>query len=508
MSDRKTPLSNPLMITEIEIAQSAAAHGRELPPNLQPLERLAWNYWWSWAPDGAETFRDLDAEVWEQCQHNARALLAQASDLRIAERAANPSYAERVRQLTARFDSYLSDTRPSPNLHLAGSITAAAPVAYFCAEYGIHSSLPLYSGGLGILAGDHLKSASDLNLPLIAVGLFYRFGYFHQSLRSDGWQEESYRETDAGKLPLRSVNDAEGQPLRIEVTMRGRPVRARVWRADIGRVRLYLLDTNVAENEETDRLVTGHLDGGDRETRMVPEKLLGIGGARLLRRLNIETSVFHLNEGHSAFLTLELARELIETDGVDFASAANRVRERWGFTTHTPVAAGHDEVSAELIDKGFGSWYETALGLSREQFLALGRVNGDSREGFGLTPLALRMCRSTNGVSRKHGEVSRELWQGMWPNRSVRDVPTTSVTNGVHAASWAAPMIPTLYGKYIGPDWTEKACDTAAWSSGIERISEAELWQAPCLLKKRFMASLRHRSTEASAANCARANVL
>ncbi len=496
------------MITEIEIAQSTAAHGRELPPNLQPLERLAWNYWWSWAPDGAETFRDLDAEVWEQCQHNARALLAQASDLRIAERAASPSYAERVRQLTARFDAYMRDARPSPNLHLAGSITAAAPVAYFCAEYGIHNSLPLYSGGLGVLAGDHLKSASDLNLPLVAVGLFYRFGYFHQSLRSDGWQEESYRETDVGTLPLRSVNDEEGRPLRIEVAMRGRAVRARVWRADIGRVRLYLLDTNVAENEETDRLVTGHLYGGDRETRMVQEKMLGIGGARLLRRLNIEPSVFHLNEGHSAFLTLELARELIETDGVDFASAANRVRERCVFTTHTPVAAGHDEFSAELIDKGFGSWYETALGLSREEFLALGRVNGDSREGFGLTPLALRMCRSTNGVSRKHGEVSRELWQKMWPDRSVSDVPITSVTNGVHTSTWAAPMIRALYEKHLGADWNEKTCDTAAWASGIERISDSELWQAHCLLKGRLMASLRHRSIGASTAGGESVNVL
>src|SRR5258708_755922 len=284
MSDRKIPLSNPPMITQLEIERSTAVRARELPPNLQPLERLAWNYWWSWAPDGAETFRDLDEDVWEQTEHNPRAQLAQASDLRVAERAADPSYAERVRQLAARFDSYLSDTRSSPNLHLAGSITAAAPVAYFCAEYGIHSSLPLYSGGLGILAGDHLKSASDLNMPLIAVGLFYRFGSFHQSLRSDGWQEESCPESDSGALPLRGVNDEEGRPLRIEVTMRGRAVRARVWRADIGRVRLYLLDTNVAENEETDRLVTGHLYGGDRETRMVQEKMLGIGGGRLLRR--------------------------------------------------------------------------------------------------------------------------------------------------------------------------------------------------------------------------------
>src|SRR6266849_10009287 len=226
MSDRKTPLSNPLMITEIEIAQSTAAHGRELPPNLQPLERLAWNYWWSWAPDGAETFRDLDAEVWEQCQHNARALLAQASDLRIAERAANPSYAERVRQLAARFDAYMRDARPSPNLHLAGSITAAAPVAYFCAEYGIHNSLPLYSGGLGVLAGDHLKSASDLNLPLVAVGLFYRFGYFHQRLRRDGWQEEYYGETHPSELPIQQVKADDGNPLLIGVSIRERIVRA------------------------------------------------------------------------------------------------------------------------------------------------------------------------------------------------------------------------------------------------------------------------------------------
>jgi starch phosphorylase len=492
--------------TETEIESATSLRMRELPSTLQPLERLAWNYWWSWAPDGAETFRDLDAEVWEQCQHNPRALLAQASELRIAERAVDPSYAERVNKLAARFDAYMNDTRPSPNLHLTGSITAEAPVAYFCAEYGIHNSLPLYSGGLGILAGDHLKSASDLNLPLVAVGLFYRFGYFHQSLRSDGWQEESYRETDAGELPLQLVRDAEQRPLVVEVAMRGRPVRACAWRADVGRVRLYLLDTNVAENEETDRLVTGHLYGGDRETRMVQEKMLGIGGARLLRRLHIEPGVFHLNEGHSAFLTLELVRELVEAEGIDFAVAANRVRERCVFTTHTPVAAGHDEFSAELIDKGFGSWYETALGLSRDQFLALGRVNGDSREAFGLTPLALRMCRSTNGVSRKHGEVSRELWQKMWPDRSVSDVPITSVTNGVHAATWIAPMIRVLYEKHIGADWTENECDAAAWSSGVERISEAELWQAHCLLKERLVASLRHRSPQASEANGKGAN--
>src|SRR5207237_1572765 len=217
---------------------------------------------------------------------------------------------------------------------------------------GVHNSLPLYSGGLGILAGDHLKSASDLNLPLVAVGLYYRFGYFRQRLNREGWQEETYRPTLADELPIRSVNDEFGQPLLVEVSMRGRLVRARAWRADVGRVRLYLLDTDVAENEEVDRLVTGHLYGGDRETRLVQEKMLGIGGVRLLRNLGIQPSVFHLNEGHSAFLTLELARELIEREDFDFAEAARSLRERCVFTTHTPVAAGHDEFSAELIDLG------------------------------------------------------------------------------------------------------------------------------------------------------------
>ncbi|HVS82101.1 MAG TPA: alpha-glucan family phosphorylase [Pyrinomonadaceae bacterium] len=490
------------MATEIETEiEPTTSRARDLPPNLQPLERLAWNYWWSWAPDGAETFRDLDAEVWQRCQHNPRALLAHTSELRIAERAVDPSYAERVNKLAARFDAYMSDTRAASNLNLTSAITREAPVAYFCAEYGIHNSLPLYSGGLGILAGDHLKSASDLNLSLVAVGLFYRFGYFHQRLRSDGWQEESYRETDAEDLPLHGVPDQAGQPLRIEVAMRGRVVRARVWRADVGRVRLYLLDTNIPENEETDRLVTGHLYGGDRETRLVQEMMLGIGGVRLLRKLGIEPSVFHLNEGHSAFLTLELAREVIEQEQVSFSEAAQRTRERCVFTTHTPVAAGHDEFGAALVEKCFGDWHETALGLSRAEFLNLGRVNGNANEGFGLTPLALRTCRSTNGVSRKHGEVSRELWQKMWPDRSVSDVPITSVTNGVHAATWVALMIRTLYEKHIGADWTEKACDAAAWSNGVEKLSESELWQAHCLLKERLVVSLRHRSLQASAAN-------
>src|SRR5258706_14346726 len=229
------------MSTEIENDSKSANSSRPLPPPLEPLQPLSWNYWWSWAPDGNEVFRDLDPGLWQQCEQNPRILLAQVSGLRLAQVAADPAFADRIQRLSAGFNAYLSDQQPWSKLQLAPRISAESPVAYFCAEYGIHNSLPLYSGGLGILAGDHLKSASDLNLPLVAVGLFYRFGYFHQSLRSDGWQEESYRETDAGTLPLRSVNDDEGRSLRIEVTMRGRAVCARVWRADIGRVRLYLL---------------------------------------------------------------------------------------------------------------------------------------------------------------------------------------------------------------------------------------------------------------------------
>jgi len=471
---------------------------RDLPTTLQPLERLAWNYWWSWAPDGAEIFRDLDPGLWQQCEQNPRASLVQASDLRLAQIAADPTFSDRVRRLSERFDTYMSDTRPSAKLNLASRITHQNPVAYFCAEFGVHNSLPLYSGGLGILAGDHLKSASDLNLPLVAIGLFYRFGYFRQRLNREGWQEERYRETHADELPLRLIEDKEGQPLLVEVSMRGRPVRARVWRADVGRVRLYLLDTDVGVNEEVDRLVTGHLYGGDRETRLVQEKMLGLGGVRLLRKLGIDPAVFHLNEGHSAFLTLELVRELVESEGLNFAAAAERVRERCVFTTHTPVAAGHDEFSAEMIDKGFGDGYEKGLGLSsREEFLALGRVNGDSHEWFGLTPLALRMCRSINGVSRKHGEVSRELWQKMWPERTPSTVPITSVTNGVHPTTWVAPGMRRLYEKRVGDDWVERARDAGVWAYGVEEISDEELWEAHSLLKRRLVAFVRDHSFDA-----------
>jgi len=481
--------------TEIE---KRAAQPRTLPAPLKALERLSWNYWWSWAADGASVFRDLDPEVWEECEHNPRELLARTSEYRLAQVATDPLYIERVSRIGTEFDSYMAPARGWSKEGASPSITPENPVAYFCAEYGVHNSLPLYSGGLGILAGDHLKSASDLRLPLVAVGLLYRYGYFVQRLRNDGWQEEHYGETYPAELPIHQILNDAGAPLLIEVEIRSRKVLAQVWRAAVGRIPLYLLDTNISENVETDRWVTGHLYGGDRETRVVQEMLLGIGGVRLLRKLGIAPSVYHLNEGHSAFLTLELSRELIHSQRKTFQEAMETVRQQCVFTTHTPVAAGNDEFDEALVMKSFGTTYLDQLGLTGDEFLGLGRVNAaDSQERFGLTPLAIRMCRSTNGVSRKHGEVSRALWQRLWPDKKNNEIPIGYITNGVHTPTWIAPLLRALFEKYIGADWQPVMKDQARWEEGIARIPNHELWEAHKLLKERLVAFIRERSFQA-----------
>jgi starch phosphorylase len=486
------------MIETIEdLNTTTSAATPKLPSPLQALERLSWNYWWSWSAEGAGVYRDLDAELWDEIEHNPRLLLAKVSEYRLAEMATDPVYVDRVRKLADQFDHYIraAEGLTWSNPTGAPTITQEHPVAYFCAEYGVHNSLPLYSGGLGVLAGDHLKSASDLCLPLMAVGLLYHYGYFRQHLRREGWQEESYRETDPEQLPLRRIKAEDGTPLLIEVLIRERTVRAQVWRADIGRVPLYLLDTDIPVNQETDRWVTGHLYGGDRETRIVQEMLLGIGGVRLLRTLGVEPAVFHLNEGHSAFLTLELARELIQSQDLSFAEAAKLVRQRCVFTTHTPVAAGNDEFDVDLLSRSFGPEYEKELGLSHDEFIALGRTDpNNSQEPYGLTPLAIRMSRLVNGVSRKHGEVSRALWQRLWPEETIEHVPITHVTNGVHAPTWVAPLIRSLYEKYLGADWALHLRDPAGWAQSISRIPDEELWAAHLLLKERLVAFIRQRS--------------
>ena len=480
------------MIETTEMEQRSAGNN-SLPAPLIPLERLAWNYWWSWAADGESIFRDLDPELWDDCEHNPRQLLAKTSAYRLAEAATDPVYIERVRRIDQSFQSYLNS-----GSRLTGSaITPDHPVAYFCAEFGVHTSLPLYSGGLGILAGDHLKSASDLGLPLVAVGLLYRYGYFRQRLRKDGWQEEHYGETFPSSLPIHLVKTSDDSPLRVEVLIRSRNVLAQVWRADVGRVSLYLLDTNIPENAETDRWVTGHLYGGDRETRIVQEMLLGIGGVRLLRKLGITPHVYHLNEGHSAFLTLELAREVVQTTKQSFSNAMDVVKRQCVFTTHTPVAAGNDEFDATLVTRTFAPSYLQELGLTEEEFLDLGRVDPENNaERYGLTPLAIRMCRSTNGVSRKHGEVSRALWQKMFPEKKVEEVPITYITNGVHAPTWVSPLLRRLLETYVGQDWETSIRNQDAWTAAIAKIPDEELWSAHVRLKERLIAFIRYRSTQ------------
>lgn len=475
-----------------QITRTDFHFNRDLPETLRPLEALSWNYFWSWNPEGSELFRELDPSLWQKCEQNPRLLLRNVSELRLWQKSLDAAYVERLRNFAGKQSDYV-DRRPDP----IGNISADNPVAYFCAEYGVHNSLPTYSGGLGILSGDHLKSASDMNVPLVAVGLLYRFGYFRQRFSHDGWQEEEYQDVFNSELALTPVLDQNGGRLMIMVHIRGREVFAQAWHAKIGRISLHLLDTNVRQNAEIDRLITGHLYGGTTETRIVQEKILGIGGVRLLRELKLTPSVFHLNEGHSAFLTLELAREFLAANkDKGFTDAVAAVRQQCVFTTHTPVAAGNDAFTTADLRDCFDTNFISSLKLSEEEFFAFGRANPDDEsELFGMTPLAIRMCRSSNGVSEKHGEVSRELWLKMLPEGSpASDVPITHITNGVHAPTWVAPVFQRLYTARIGDDWNTVVRDWAGWHIAIDSLSNEEIWNAHHSLKSLLIAFVRDRS--------------
>ncbi|MEO6590573.1 MAG: alpha-glucan family phosphorylase [Pyrinomonadaceae bacterium] len=465
---------------------------RELPEKIRDLEKISENYYWSWTLGGADLFRDLSPTLWEKVEQNPRELLQKMRELRLWQKATDEDYVAKVKRFAALQEKYLSEIPKT-----AGKISTENPVAYFCAEYGVHNSLPNYSGGLGILAGDHLKSASDLNMPLVAVGLLYRYGYFRQKIAHDGWQEERYQDLFKSELALEPVLDEAGERLTAMVHIRGREVFAQAWLAKVGRISLYLLDTNIEKNDEIDRYITGHLYGGDTETRVVQEKILGIGGVRLLRKLNISPSVYHLNEGHSAFLTLELAREFLEKNAEQsFAEAQKRVREKCVFTTHTPVAAGNDVFSPDLIEACFDENFIEGLKISKDEFFALGRaIETDDKEWFGMTPLAIKMARSANGVSEKHGEVSRELWLKMFPDGTkAADVPITYITNGVHAPTWIAPVLKNLYEKQIGKNWAEILRDEKAWTEAVEKIPDAEIWKNRITLKQLLVSFIRQRT--------------
>ena len=465
---------------------------REIPENLQLLEKISWNFFWAWRPSGAKLFRELEPSLWEECEQNPRLLLKKISQFRLWQKSLDDDYVVKLNRFAEEFENYLSHPTNS-----FGKINPENPVAYFCAEYGVHNSLPNYSGGLGILAGDHLKSASDLNVPLVAVGLLYRYGYFRQKIAHDGWQQEKYLDVFQSELALKPVMDENGERIFVSVKIRGRKAYAQAWLAQIGRIKLYLLDTNLPQNSDVDRLITGHLYGGDAETRIVQEKILGIGGVRLLRKLGIQPSVFHLNEGHSAFLTLELAREFLEENSeLSFIDAVSYVRDKCVFTTHTPVAAGNDEFSPEKLSHCFDANFFSDLKISEPEFFALGRTNpNDEKEWFGMTPFALRMSRSANGVSEKHGEVSRSLWLKMFPEETKpEDVPITHITNGVHAPTWIAPVFQTLFEKHIGANWLELTRDESKWREAIENIPDAEIWNSHLLLKNLLVSFIRQRT--------------
>lgn len=465
---------------------------RELPDNLKALETIAWNYFWSWEKQGAEIFCELEPSLWEKCEQNPRLFLKKIKQFRLWQKSTDLNYVEKVNKLAEKLENYLSQEPQN-----SGRVSLENPVAYFCAEYGVHQSLPNYSGGLGILAGDHLKSASDINIPLVAVGLLYRYGYFRQKIAHDGWQEERYLDVFESELALKPVLDEKGERILVSVHIRGREVFVQGWLAQVGRIKLYLLDTNLPQNDEVDRLITGHLYGGDAETRIVQEKVLGIGGVRFLRKLNYQPSVFHLNEGHSAFLTLELAREFLQSnENATFEDALAFVREQCVFTTHTPVEAGNDVFPTEKLGACFSSEFVEALKITPQEFFALGRTNpDDDKEAFGMTPLALRMARSANGVSEKHGEVSRDLWLKMFPEGTKNeDVPITHITNGVHAPTWIAPLLKTVYEKHIGTNWAEILRDETAWREAINNIPDAEIWNSHRLLKQLLVAFIRHKT--------------
>ena len=468
---------------------------RALPGSLRILDDISANFFWSWNPDGVELFRELDPSLWDRYEQNPRALLKRVGELRLWQKAADLDYVERAQRFKEKLNKYLNDS--SQLTTNDQQPTTNKSIAYFCAEYGVHNSLPNYSGGLGILAGDHLKSASDLNLPLTAIGLLYRYGYFRQQIAHDGWQEESYRDIFESEMALTPVLNANGGRLTVIVHIRGREVAAQAWLARIGRIPLYLLDTNVPQNADIDQLITGHLYGGDTETRIVQEKVLGIGGVRLLRKLGLNPSVFHLNEGHSAFLTLELAREYLKVHRDEtFADAAAAVSKKCVFTTHTPVVAGNDAFPPQLLSGCFSARFIEKLKLTNDEFIALGRADlTDDSELFGMTPLAIRMCRSANGVSEKHGEVSRGLWLRMFPDLAdAGAVPITSVTNGVHGPTWIAPLYQRLFERRIGENWLEMTRDRPAWENYIDAIPTEEIWNTHLTLKNLLIAFIRERT--------------
>jgi len=475
------------------VVSEARTLDRFIAPAQERLWSLARNLWWSWDHDCISLFRDLNPTRWRQLNQNPISMLSEIPLEEIERRATELVLHSRINYVYRRQQEYLQADRTWGAGH--AGVLRPRPVAYFSAEFGLHESLPIYSGGLGVLAGDHIKSASDLDIPLVGIGLFYGQGYFLQRLDKTGWQREEYLQTDINQLPMQPAIGTNGEPVVIEIQTRGGSIRAKVWRVKVGRCDLLLLDSNVAGNAPEDLELTSRLYGGDGRTRIRQELLLGVGGFRAIRAMGITPGVLHLNEGHSGFAVFEAIRTCMEEEGMDFAYAASQVAREVIFTTHTPVPAGHDRFDATLIEEHLGPLREQ-LGLSQENLMGFGReYPTDQQEAFCMTVLGLKLSRRANAVSSLHGEVSRAMWKRLYPRTPEDSVPIGHITNGVHVPSWLAPQMCRLYDRHLGIGWQQRSGRAQTWGE-IENVDDGELWETHLSLKSQLLDFVRRRACE------------
>src|SRR5450631_2320613 len=475
------------------VVSEARTLDRFIAPAQERLWALARNLWWSWDHDSISLFRDLNPIRWRELNQNPVALLSETPLAEIERRAAELVLHSRINYAYRRQQEYLHADRTWGAAH--AGVLRPRPVAYFSAEFGLHESLPIYSGGLGVLAGDHIKSASDLGIPLIGIGLFYGQGYFLQRLDQTGWQREEYLQTDVNQLPMQPAIGVNGEPVVVEIRTRGGVIRAKVWRVKVGRCDLLLLDSNVDGNAPEDLETTSRLYGGDARTRIRQELLLGIGGFRALKAMGIAPGALHLNEGHSGFAVFEAIRDRMVEEGLDFFTAASLIPREVVFTTHTPVPAGHDRFSAALMEEHLGPLREQ-MGISHENMMGFGReYPTDQGELFCMTVLGLKLARRVNAVSSLHGEVSRAMWKGLYPNRPEDAAPIGHITNGVHVPSWLAPQMCRLYDRHLGVDWQHHSSWPNTWEK-IEGVDDGELWETHLALKAQLVEFARRRARE------------
>ncbi|MEJ5284198.1 MAG: alpha-glucan family phosphorylase [Brevinematales bacterium] len=463
-----------------------------LPENISRIKELAYNLWWVWNYDAQQLFIKIDPDLWEKVYHNPVKFLLEIDQKSLLKVSEDKNYLELYEKVFKEFDNYMKSENTWFNKNFPEYKNKL--IAYFSAEYGFHESLPIYSGGLGVLAGDHLKSASDIGLPLIGVGLLYKQGYFTQRINPEGWQEAIYYNLDFNQLPLQKVIK-DGKQAQISVDLPGRKVFANIWKVNIGRVSLILLDTNIPENRQEDRWFTSQLYGGDQEMRITQEIFLGMGGVKALRELGYKPDVWHMNEGHSVFLGLERIRELVLNNNLSFYEALNYIRSSTIFTTHTPVPAGNDAFPLQLQAKYFKQYWESVK-ITENEFMELGKeIDPHGYQIFSLTVLALKLAGRANGVSELHGHVSRKLWQKVWEQVPAEQNPITHITNGVHTESWLAPEMSELFDKYLGKNWKDNL-NNKEFFNKIDSIPDEELWEVHKKLKTKMVDFVRKRAKE------------